>query len=186
MPLGVCQWMNELNYKYSKVSVLGTNPVWINKKKELFLLIKTEHIYSLLCCCFRSGDLYIWCYFSYWCFVNVVLGQVFYMALVVCLVNNIQSVFFAFASRCVWINIFYFYAVFIRFTGTGISALTLLVRRQEGHPACKKLSGGVLAWLSAWSDVQTCIWPSWCHCHSLSLASVKSRLVLPFWYQLTL
>jgi len=32
---------------------------------------------------------------------------------------------------------------------------------------------------------QTCIWPSWCHCHSLSLASVKSRLVLPFWYWLT-
>jgi len=37
------------------------------------------------------------------------------------------------------------------------SALTLLVGRQEGHPACKKLSGGVLAWLSAWSKVQTCI-----------------------------
>ena len=53
---------------------------------------------------------------------------------------------------------------------------------QEGHPACKKLSGGVLAWLSVWSKVQTCIWPSWCH--SLSLASVKSRLVLPFWYRL--
>ena len=64
------------------------------------------------------------------------------------------------------------------------SALTLLVGRQEGHPACKKLSGGVLAWLSVWSEVQTCIWPSWCHCHSLSLASVKSRLVLPFWYRL--
>jgi len=28
------------------------------------------------------------------------------------------------------------------------SALTLLVGWQEGHPACKKLSGGVLAWLS--------------------------------------
>jgi len=28
------------------------------------------------------------------------------------------------------------------------SALTLLVGRQEGHPACKKLSGYVLAWLS--------------------------------------
>ena len=40
------------------------------------------------------------------------------------------------------------------------SALTLLVRRQEGHPTCKKLSGGVLAWLSVWSEVQTCIWPS--------------------------
>ena len=62
------------------------------------------------------------------------------------------------------------------------SALTLLVGRQERHPACKKLSGGVLVWLSVWSEVQTCIWPSWCHCHSLSLASVKSRLVSPFWY----
>jgi len=65
------------------------------------------------------------------------------------------------------------------------SALTLLVGRQEGHPACKKLSGGVLAWLSVWSEVQTCIWPSGYHCHSLSLASIKSRLVLTFWYLLT-
>jgi len=40
------------------------------------------------------------------------------------------------------------------------SALTLLVVRQEGHPACIKLSGGVLSWLSVWSKVQTCIWPS--------------------------
>ena len=60
---------------------------------------------------------------------------------------------------------------------SAFNALTLLVGRQEGHPACKKLSGGVLAWLSVWGKVQTCIWPSWCHCHSLSLASVKSRLV---------
>jgi len=65
------------------------------------------------------------------------------------------------------------------------SALTLLVGWQEGHSACKKQSGGVLAWLYVWSEVQTCIWPSWCHCHSLSLAPVKSRLVLPFWYRLT-
>jgi len=40
------------------------------------------------------------------------------------------------------------------------SALTLLVGRQEGHPAYKKQSGGVLAWLFGWSKVQTCIWPS--------------------------
>jgi len=40
------------------------------------------------------------------------------------------------------------------------SALTLLVGRQEGHSVCKKLSSGVLAWLSVWSEVQTCIWPS--------------------------
>ena len=66
-----------------------------------------------------------------------------------------------------------------------ISALTLLAGRREEHPACKKLSGGVLAWLSVCSEVQTCIWPSGFHCHSPSLASVKSRLVLPFWYRLT-
>ena len=71
------------------------------------------------------------------------------------------------------------------FDNLAFSALTLLVGRQEGHPACKKLSGGVLAWFSVWSEVQTCIWSSCCHCHSLSLASVKSRLVLPFWYRLT-
>jgi len=48
--------------------------------------------------------------------------------------------------------------------------MTLLVRQQVGHPACKKkLSGGVLA-------AATTI-----HC----LASEKSRLVLPFWYRLT-
>jgi len=54
---------------------------------------------------------------------------------------------------------------------------------RKGIRPVKKLSGGVLAWLSVWSEVQTCIWPSWCHCHSLSLASVKSRLVLPVWYR---
>jgi len=44
------------------------------------------------------------------------------------------------------------------FNDVAFSALTLLVGQQEGHPACKKLSGGVLAWLSG--EVQTCIWPS--------------------------
>jgi len=33
------------------------------------------------------------------------------------------------------------------------SALTLLVGRQEGHPACKKQSGEVLVWLSVWSEL---------------------------------
>jgi len=41
------------------------------------------------------------------------------------------------------------------------SALTLLVGRQEEHPARKKLSDGVLVWLSVWSVVQMiCIWSS--------------------------
>jgi len=41
-----------------------------------------------------------------------------------------------------------------------LSALTLLVGSQEVHPASKKLSGGVLVWLSVWGKVQICIWPS--------------------------
>ena len=49
----------------------------------------------------------------------------------------------------------YFCAFLVR--SVAFSALTLLFGWQEGHPACKKLSGGVLAWLSVSSEVQTCI-----------------------------
>jgi len=36
-----------------------------------------------------------------------------------------------------------------------IQVLVCVFGRQEGHPACKKLSSGVLAWLSVWSEVLT-------------------------------
>ena len=52
------------------------------------------------------------------------------------------------------------YCHYVHSSSSAFSALTLLVGRQEGHPACKKLSGGVLAWLSVWSEVQTSMWPS--------------------------
>jgi len=70
-------------------------------------------------------------------------------------------------------------------TGSDLLVPSVLWRCWLGGRPVKNLSGGLLAWLSVWSEMQTCIWPSWCHCHSLSLASVKSRLVLPFWYRLT-
>jgi len=58
-------------------------------------------------------------------------------------------------------------------SGTGspsaFSALMLLVGRQEGHPACKKLSGGVLAWLSVWNEMQTCIFADATATHCLLL-----------------
>ena len=63
-------------------------------------------------------------------------------------------------SRLIFLfPVFVCFSVVVPFT-VAFSALTLLVGWQEGHPACKKLSGGVLAWLSVWSEVQTCIWPS--------------------------
>jgi len=61
--------------------------------------------------------------------------------------------------------------------GANVGAFWLIFRALPRVPEClqcfddvgwaagmvsglKKLSGGVLAWLSVWSKVQTCIWPS--------------------------
>ena len=57
-----------------------------------------------------------------------------------------------------------------------------------GRKGIRPVKNGVVGcWCGYLSGarVQTCIWPSWCHCHTLSLATVKSRLVIPFWYWLT-
>ena len=53
-----------------------------------------------------------------------------------------------------------------------------LVGWQEGHPVCKTewWDVGVVIW----GEVQICIWPSRCHCHSLSLAPVN-----PDWFYLS-
>jgi len=64
------------------------------------------------------------------------------------------------------------------------SAFTLLVGWQEGHPACKKLSGGVLAWLSVWSEMQTCKCPADATATAVSCFS-KIQIGLPFWYRFT-
>jgi len=65
------------------------------------------------------------------------------------------------------------------------SALTLLVGRQEGHPACKKTEqwgAGVVVCLERGADLhmaQLIPLPLTVSCFS------KIRLVLPSWYQLT-
>jgi len=62
----------------------------------------------------------------------------------------------------------------------------LLVGRQQGHPACTKLSGGMLVWSCVWSEVQIiCIWSSWCHPHPIISCSSKIQNGLPFWCRLT-
>ena len=68
-------------------------------------------------------------------------------------------------------------------TSHSFSALMLLVGWQEGHLVCKNLSGGVLARLSVWGEVQICIWLRWCHCHSLNLAPV-THTTQPFYSSL--
>jgi len=57
--------------------------------------------------------------------------------------------------------------------------LMLLVGRQEGHPACKKLSRGCWCGFLSVAMVQLTTLPL-----TVSRSS-KSRLVLPLWYRLT-
>ena len=75
----------------------------------------------------------------------------------------------------------------LAFSAFASSALTLLVGRQEGHPACKKLSGGMLAWLSGMRCklhiAQQMLLPLTISCSSKSRL-VLTCLVLPFWYLL--
>jgi len=59
-------------------------------------------------------------------------------------------------------------------------ALTLLVGHQEKQPARKKLSDGVLAWLSVWSVVQMVG-----SCHPIISCFSKIQNGLAFWCQFT-
>ena len=65
-----------------------------------------------------------------------------------------------------------------------LSALTLLVGRQE-HPTCKKL---VTRWWHGYLSEVRCrwvaLWSSWCNCHPIISCFIKiqkSRMVLSFW-----
>ena len=69
---------------------------------------------------------------------------------------------------------------------SAFSALTLLVGRQEGHPACKKTAewsgAGVVICLERGADLhmaQLMPLPLTVSCFS------KIQIVLPFWYRLT-
>ena len=64
------------------------------------------------------------------------------------------------------------------------SALTLLVRRQEGHPACRKLSGGCWRGYLSGARCRLAYGPAGSTATRCLLISVKSRLVLAFWYRL--
>jgi len=49
------------------------------------------------------------------------------------------------------------------------------------HPACKKLSDEVLAWLSVRSGVQMiCVWSSCCHCHLIISCFIEIQIGLSF------
>ena len=63
------------------------------------------------------------------------------------------------------------------------SALTLLVGRQEGHPARKNLSDEVLAWLSVWNEMQRLAYGSADVTATPSSLLQKTQNGLSFWYR---
>ena len=65
------------------------------------------------------------------------------------------------------------------------SALTLLVGRQEGHPACKKWFVGCWHGYLSGARCRLAYSPADATATQRLFASVKSRLVLSFWYRLT-
>jgi len=69
------------------------------------------------------------------------------------------------------------------------SALMLLVwlcgRKRIRPVKTEWLVAGVVICLGWCADLHMVQHSSWCHCGSLSLASVKFRFVLPVWYRLT-
>jgi len=103
-------------------------------------------------------------------FLYILVGQVvtaqLWEAVAFCFkVSIILTVFYgplAFLScfACPIMFIHHYHLMLSFLVKCAFSALTLLVGWQEGHPACKKLSGGMLAWLCVWVKVQICIWPS--------------------------
>ena len=77
---------------------------------------------------------------------------------------SFDGVFLLVAFHCIAVNLQLLLFIVVSkipiYLSSAFSALTLLVGWQEGHPACKKLSGEVLAWLSDWSNVQISYGPS--------------------------
>jgi len=73
--------------------------------------------------------------------------------------TNVLGRYFKQCSIAVKIRLFRTFCMCYFIIGA-FSASMLLVWQQEGHLACKKLSGGMLAQLCVWVKVQICIWPS--------------------------
>ena len=81
----------------------------------------------------------------------------------------------------IFIYLYVYLFMYVNSSSFAFSALTLLVGWREGHPACKKTEWwgtGVVICLERDADLHMA------QLMPLSLDSVKSRLVLPFWYRL--
>ena len=146
---------------------------WITWKIAVKMEMLTA-VWNLLTICL------IWS--TCWCFVWRLRGNMVRTGLC-CVMCNSCAQWYA-NELCVLIMFRLHFFVYLGSVFVAFSALTLLVGRQEGHPACKKQSGGCWRGYLTGARCRLAYGPADAtaiHC----LASVKSRLVLPFWYRLT-
>jgi len=111
----------------------------------------------------------------------------FYASQCICVFMCIMCFVFAYLSYLLpFSSLIFFLIHFLTYLlpSFAFSSLTLLVGQQEGHLVSKKLSGGMLVWLSVWGEMhiayaQLMLLPLNVSCSS------KSRLVLPSWSYLS-
>jgi len=121
----------------------------------------------------------VWTWAAQLTVVLAVLAQVVRRTLIFCQTFQMMMMMMAMVVHR-WVNLLSLHQLFFSCMWFERQCLMLLVGWQEGHPACKKLSGGMLAWLSDWGEVQICIWPSWFY--SLSLSPGNQNW---FWFHLS-
>ena len=104
------------------------------------------------------------------CLLQLMYTVLFLMLHVYCwwVILWLTAVYFVVDMLLEVVVVVWFYFSFLFQSGILMASVAVFPTLLVGH-ACKDLSGRVLVLLSVWSKVQTCIWPSWCHCHSLLL-----------------
>ena len=137
--------------------------------KSLVVSVWKTHFWKDLLCVEWNGK---WCHSSHFCRRGT--SCFYYSRVWQCFsIDSISHVFFTSSLTSI-------YSPNIQLA---FSALTLLVGREEVHPASayKKLSDEVLAWLYVWRKVwMICTWSSWCHCHPIISRLIKIQISLTF------
>jgi len=183
--------------------------IWVMNSRWVFSSSSAAHFCSLccsLCCVDASSSLsheFSWhnlrtCAFSF-CFSDSRYSMCPENATITCDTNLLcpllhQSLYFNFLVRSVhstgglvfYLSYFFVY-LFYLYSRCAFSELTLLVGRQEEYPACKNW---VIRCWCGYLSVVRCRFFAYGPADATasqtpsSLASQKSRLVLPFWYRL--
>ena len=150
--------------------------MWLIDKSHLFTNFSVERILKLiLSACTSVKSVSKWKIWHDWS-TKIIVICTYHTYVLLCNGMSIMSLYrlmsYAISIATKIINT-YFFPLAMGHMGTENQNTSTLQTEWWG--------AGVVICLERGADLHM---PSWCHC-SLSLAPVKSRLVLPFWYRLT-